>query len=464
MRSDPGVLAKVGSLNLSEVLNPYVMSIRHTEHANGGKEVELVIENVNLELIDNPNVQEGQRIEWMFGYPEQMSDKFSGTVTSVVPTFDADSGLTLTLICNDAVAEMLHKKRQKVWKQVTEGKAQITESDIVIRIARDLGLNPDVEPTKTKYSQLSQNDYDWDFIQKLAETATPKAAGKQTRYVAWVDEQNKILHFKPMDIAKKPSRKYSYFLETENPTLLKFEPRTKTNTPDDTGNTETVSKAVNPNKPAPKTPTEAPIVSNVASNTTNTNRKGIGKYTINPIDGKFTYTKDASGETPKKENLAGAQLGDPSTQDQLHNLDNTVATSENEHQASEMDQIEAEVEVLGDPTLRANDMIEILNVGRRFSGSYYTHNVTHEISGSGYTTKAELRRNAIPTSDGTTADEFKGQQVNETPAATANTSGQTAPGVPKDNNGTGGNNSSGSSSQGSFDPVTGKFIPPKKGK
>lgn len=477
-RYNPIILAKIGSLDLSNIDNPLTMTLRHLEKANGGKEVEIIIENINLELIDHPDIQEGSQVEWMFGYPDEMSDKYSGMVTTINPTFDADSGMTLAIICNDAVAEMLQKKRQKVWKQTDESTAQITESDVVKRIADDLGLQPDIEETKLQYSQLSQNDYDWDYIQKLAETSVPKNPGIQAPYVAKIDEQNKVLHFKPMSIGGDISRTYRFFLEIENPTLLKFEPRTKTNNPDDTGNVGSVVKTVNPNatiegssdpsfggdiesllgggntntSTGSSTP---PVVANTANNETNTNRLGTGRYTINPVTGEFTPVAETSNETKETENLAGEQLADPSTQDMLFNVDNSIGVSENTHQASEMDQVEAEIELIGDPLLKANEMIQILNVGKKFSGAYYTHQVTHEISGSGFITKAELRRNAIPISENdVVSEEFKGQPVNETPLAADNAQSQEAASEAAET----------SNSQGMFDPITGEFTPPKGGK
>lgn len=452
MRFGPGALVRVGTLNMSDVVEPHVMTFKHTARSNGGREAEIVIENVNLDLIDHPQLFEGVEVQYRFGYPENLSPLYIGKATSIIPNFDAGAGLTLTIIVNDAVAEMLKKERQKIWKQIFKGKAQITESEVVKRIAADLGLTADVEETKTMYSQLSQSGYDWDFIQELAVSARPLAPNKQTAYVAWIDETNKILHFKPAPLEKGPKRKYKYFTENEDLQLLRFEPRTKTNTPDDTGKDDTTSKAVNPNPPVEKKnvrpdmpPVDPRIVDNYARNETNPNRLGVGKYIVNEVNGKID--KDGSGENPDRRTISGKQDGDLTTQDQLYNLDNTVITSENDHQTSELNTVEADLEVLGDPQLDVNDMVEIINVGKRYSGVYYLDEITQTITpDNGYVTSAAMRRNATPVSSA--HPDFKGLQVNA--------HGESSDGK-KDTD------TSQTDQQGEIDPVTGTVKPPKKG-
>ncbi len=49
-------------------------------------------------------------------------------------------------------------------------------------------------------------------------------------------------------------------------------------------------------------------------------------------------------------------------------------------------------EIIGLPDLRPGDTITIAGLGDRFSGTYYTKKVEHEISASGYTTRFEVRK------------------------------------------------------------------------
>jgi phage protein D len=47
---------------------------------------------------------------------------------------------------------------------------------------------------------------------------------------------------------------------------------------------------------------------------------------------------------------------------------------------------------VGLPDLRAGGVIELLGMGRRFSGTYFIVSTTHAIADGGYTTNFECRR------------------------------------------------------------------------
>ena len=51
-------------------------------------------------------------------------------------------------------------------------------------------------------------------------------------------------------------------------------------------------------------------------------------------------------------------------------------------------------QVIGLPNLRAGDNVELRGVGRRFSGTYYVHKVTHTMGANGYQTQFEVRTTA----------------------------------------------------------------------
>ena len=57
--------------------------------------------------------------------------------------------------------------------------------------------------------------------------------------------------------------------------------------------------------------------------------------------------------------------------------------------------IEAHGESLGSPVIRAGKTIEILGVGKVFSGTYYVESVKHTIGPDGYKTQFEVTRNSV---------------------------------------------------------------------
>src|SRR5215831_17742798 len=59
-----------------------------------------------------------------------------------------------------------------------------------------------------------------------------------------------------------------------------------------------------------------------------------------------------------------------------------------------VDFITGEGSAIGNPDIRAGQVVEILKVGQRFSGPYYITSSTHVVSSRGYTTRFTFARNA----------------------------------------------------------------------
>jgi phage protein D len=62
-------------------------------------------------------------------------------------------------------------------------------------------------------------------------------------------------------------------------------------------------------------------------------------------------------------------------------------------EAKSLDFISARGACIGNPDIKARDVIRIKGVGKRYSGNYYVTSVTHTIDARGYTTSFELKRN-----------------------------------------------------------------------
>jgi phage protein D len=63
-------------------------------------------------------------------------------------------------------------------------------------------------------------------------------------------------------------------------------------------------------------------------------------------------------------------------------------------EARSLDFISGQGSVIGDPNIRARQVVEIKDIGKRFSGSHYITSTTHTIDSSGYRTDFEVKRNA----------------------------------------------------------------------
>lgn len=63
----------------------------------------------------------------------------------------------------------------------------------------------------------------------------------------------------------------------------------------------------------------------------------------------------------------------------------------------------ARATVIGDPSLKANTLIKINNVGSKFGGHWWIKTVTHKIGSSGYLCDLDLQKDAIATEDADTS-------------------------------------------------------------
>lgn len=379
-----------------------VVSLEHRELGDGGRELKLVLANPGLDLLDDDAFQEGATIEWRFGYPDSLSDLFSAKVSAVEPTFDAYSGLTLTFYAYDAVTKTISINRQVVWTSqnvtVAENDDKVTESEVVTQIARTLGMTADVEPTKDYRTSFAQNDTDWAFMQSLTTSAIAVDAAKRQKYRLWFSADSNTLHFRPAPLTDAPKGVYRYFMETQDPVLLSFSPQVSTTKPDGSGSNTTAAQDVNGDG----------VVTSAEESSVTAERAALTGY-VGASEESGEWTEVPGGPTEVQEVPAAA---DP------------VATNPEESQAATaaagktLDTLTASLSVIGDPRIRANDIVEIRNVGLRFSGKYLVDDVTHTISG-GYITDMTLKR------DGTS---LQGEGAGTSEEATgANTAESAAP-------------------------------------
>lgn len=377
-----------------------VVSLEHRELGDGGRELKLTIANPALDLLDDDAFQEGAPIEWRYGYPDQLSDLYSAKITVVEPNFDAYSGLTLTFYAYDAVTKTVSTTRQSVWTSETvtfaAEDAKVTESEVVQQIAADLGMNADVEPTKDYRTSFAQNDTDWAFMQSLTASAIAKDASKQQQYRLWFSADSNTLHFRPAPLNDPPRGVYRYFTETQDPVLLSFSPQISTTKPDGSGTNTTAARDVNG---------EGVAVNNEDSSEESERSALAGFVVADQIPGEYEMHH---GPQEIQEVPAAA---DP------------VATEPGASQAATaaagatLETLTANLSVIGDPRIRANDIIEIRNVGLRFSGKYLVDEVTHTVS-RGYVTEMTLKRDGTNLQgDGTgTSEEATGANTTEGPA------------------------------------------------
>ena len=374
-RSGPVIMATIGNRALSRTT--LTLSLKHIEKGDGGKEAEIVIVNPDLELIDDPDLQEGVTATWRFGYLGLLSPLYTGKVYQVEPSFDGWTGLKLTFRINDAIAEMRGKKRTTVWRSTKDGEAKITESDIAEMIAAEYGFNIVTEETALYFTEVAQSDYDFDFIaNELTKTARAKDPNKPGPYRLWFDPDG-TMHFEPVPLHEQPSRTFRYTTETTDPALLSFVIRTEAYKPGETAGDDTLVADIGPG---------GEDIEGLAANDEENTRVVMGRRNISGVTGaSWTETDEAHGEIEPA----------PAAFDAQYTPEHAKTAAQNTRNEQEMGDIQAEFVVLGDPGIGANDLVTILNVGRKYSGAYLVEEVHHIIDAQGgYTTRLVCSRNA----------------------------------------------------------------------
>jgi hypothetical protein len=376
-RRMPSYYVKIGNTLLHDVrslTNPGLVSLAHTELGNGGTELKITIPNAKYDLLDAPDFQEGVAVEWSFGYapdpdaPSAFSRRFSGKVYTVDPVFDAYAGLVIMLYAYNEVAELTARQRRHVW----EGAGGVTESDVVAQIAEDLNLRVVVEPTDTRYEAgLGQNSTDWDYLQELARTAVARDPSRRGPYRVWIEEDT--LYFMPPTINAPAQVRYEFMTERRDPALLMFRPRIEIKKPGGDGATEVAAEDVGPDGET----VDATVDNETAERTGTTD----STYVVQDVE-------ENTGELDQR--VTGHQTEDP---DGSNNAD---ARASNELARQELNNITADISVVGDPRIKANDVIAILNVGAKFSGNYLVDELTHTINDGGYITTIIGKKSGVP--------------------------------------------------------------------
>lgn len=365
-RYNPVLMVTCNGWSLTDPEDPYVISLEHRELGDGGKEVKITLANVGLELLDNPNLQEGKILEWVFGYPGNISPVFTATLFVTEPTFDAYSGLTLTLYGYDAVAKAVWKQRTYTWRDLGLT-AEITHSEVAELIAEANGWNVTVEPTREYVTEVHQAGIsDWELLHDvLAPDAVAADPNKPGKYRVWFDEADNRLYFAPIDLTAPPVRVYRFGVENEDPVLLHFRPRVNTSKPE----------------------------AQAASDTNVSDVDGHG----NVVEASAAKQTELGHYRVDAPHLTVEHQSAPATSDPASDPPSTTEGQAGVEQAEkQLEYIEADIVVIGDPYIRANDIISVWDVGQKHSGRYLVDEVTHTIGSSGFTTDISGKKDATP--------------------------------------------------------------------
>lgn len=347
-RSIPDIKVLVNGDFLPQEIDADIIEVKVCDHVSGASWfcASFNIWDSNLQeykYVDEALFKEGAKLEIRFGFDENtVVSLIKGDVTTLEPEFHEGEAPTLKVEGYDS----LHRFRRG---KKTRSYLNQKDSDIARKIASDLGLTAAVEDTSIQHEYLLQNNLtDIDFLCERA---------RRIRYELTVEDGKLIFR-------KAANNKEKVVTLELGLTLRSFYPRLST-----------------------------------ASQVSEVTVQGWDMKTKQAIAGRAS-----SGDAVSK--MGGQQLGASITESAFFATKNIIIDKPI-FSAGEANQIAkgkfndmaiafitGEGTAIGNPDIRAGRVIELIGLGKRFSGSYYVTSATHMLDESGYTTKFTVERSA----------------------------------------------------------------------
>jgi phage protein D len=307
---------------------------------------------LNYKYSDTSTFDVGNRVHVQMGYAGELRSMVQGIITSLAPKFPESGPPTLSISGQDNLVKLKDRKpkdgEQKKFVNKTDG-------DIVRVIAQRNDLIPQIkDPGTTHDIVIQKNQDDLKFLKERA---------KWVDYDCFIgmdpDTGKDALFFQPPK-DKRDSSKVRVYVFERGKSLINFNP------------TLSLNKQVG----------------SVTVKGWDPNTKSIIKYTAGPND----LPTSGSGENGPK--AIQTRLGD--REDMV--IDHPV-TSQQEARDLARSMLRERAysyltgtgQTIGLPDLRPGDNVELVGLGKRFSGTYYVTKVEHTLGSSGYLTSFDAR-------------------------------------------------------------------------
>jgi len=387
----PTFLIQIEGQTLAKDITQEITEFAFEDNEDELDVMELSITDRNLQFVDDPLFQEGNEIVARFGYVDALSPRKVAVIKDIDYDFPESGDPTIRIKAYDKAFKLAGKENQKVWQKPAPG---ILYSEIAEEIAAANGLTPVVLPTVGQHLRVTQaNISDAQFLKELAEKARAKDGDGVTGYVFFV--QDNELHFHPRELSQAPVLTLEYFTDRAG-ILRSFRPCTQSQGAKGKG-CETKAVGVDPRKKG--------AVEHKASNETTPERDCLGKrtYLVDGNTGETKFKEQESGQiVPSFERSEGfhQEPGQEPAQD----------AAEGKFKNAELNQVEASASIIGVPTIKAKQNVEVSGVGQKFSGTYYVTAVRHVFGEGGYCCELKLKKNALGKGAGEKSEPATGKQ------------------------------------------------------
>ena len=288
----------------------------------------------------------GSSVEVALGYGDfsRLPTLIKGGITEITTSFAEGGSPELAVAGYDNLFPLTLGKQSHNWKK-------ITDSGVVSTIAKQYGLDTDVQTTTEEHAQIEQNqESDYDLIKKLAE---------RNHFEFYVSPAGKLRFGKPRDEGD------GIVTLLWGRTLLSFKPE-----------------------------------ANLAAQVSQVEVYGWDAQQKKPIVGKAVAGEE-SGHDPRRQSggeRVRALTRKPAVL-QVRQPVFTEAEAKKRAQAILNDHakkfLTGEAETIGLPDLLPDRNITLGNLGEPFSKTYYIQQTTHKVDTSGYRTRVKVKETSL---------------------------------------------------------------------
>jgi phage protein D len=336
-RYAPRAQVRISGLALAAELHDHMLSVSYDSNLDMADMFTVVLQNPEHRLTDSPLFDLGKTVEIHMGYGETLEPMMLGEITSLQPSFPQSGPPTLTVSGYDKSHRLRHNQPDRPAFQ------HMNDSVIAGQIALEAGLVPVVDPSRFVREKLHQTTSDMAFLKELARQNFFET------YVWW-DQ----LYF------RYPRPQTEAVVLEWGRSLSSFTPRMSSAAMAGLqvmrGYNEQLAQAVVGFAVAGDLSLDAVV-----------EKLGRGALDLLASLGR-RVVRNQSVKSP----FDAAALATAALQDILEGF------------------YEGSGACIGMPELRADRMVRIRGLGKRFSGHYRLKRVSHTIDGSGYHTTFEV--------------------------------------------------------------------------
>ena len=334
----PDFEIKIEGLTMAADVTNFVTELTYDNNFDTADMFTLRLNNADLRFTDLALFDVGKSVEIYMGYVGDLHPMMLGEITAVNPSFPQSGAPTITISGYDKSHRMRHNNEAREFKYVND-------SLIAAQIAVENLLIPVIDPAFMPRECLHQNGSDWAFLTELA-----------NRNFFQVQVNWDKLYFR----FPRPQTEMVVLEWGKN--LSDFSPRLSTSGQFGIQVIRGYDYELAQN-----------IVAIIPAITLGSDLDSI----IERLGSSFIGQLVRLGKNVVRNKSVGNYLD---------------ATALAKSILSEILQglFEGYGSTIGNPRLRAGDMVEIRGIGKRFSGKYTLSKVTHTISTSGYITQFEV--------------------------------------------------------------------------